>query len=409
MTEQGPSASDIRAANRNAVGGGRKRCRRGKNCSATCIDAGKYCLVGLPEPVSQATAKVSSMLQQRQKPAPPVKKEPPAPPVKKEPVAPPVKKEPPAPPVKKAPAAPAEPELSGVEKIQKFADDRKLKDLEAQAEEYKRRWAETIGKGDLEATKKASAVWEYTKKQYEEFKKEYDDKYNRPVAASPKEAMAQESKRVRDRIQSRIEEGTWGMPKETVDRWIANREEQYKDFKKLSDDQLGALGLYGENKSKYYLDVNKFLRTGSTEGMTPERQQIVQNIVSNMNSALNKLPASPETKFERAVSGPGAQGLRGLKVGDIIEDKGFGSYTLAGKPQTLDQFFKQGEDNAVMRVTSRNARNVAPIMEYQREAEHILRPGTKLRVTEVFEANDPSANRSRKVGSTPTYIFEEVE
>jgi hypothetical protein len=143
--------------------------------------------------------------------------------------------------------------------------------------------------------------------------------------------------------------------------------------------------------------------------MTPERQQIVQNIVSNMNSALNKLPASPETKFERAVSGPGAQGLRGLKVGDIIEDKGFGSYTLAGKPQTLDQFFKQGEDNAVMRVTSRNARNVAPIMEYQREAEHILRPGTKLRVTEVFEANDPSANRSRKVGSTPTYIFEEVE
>jgi hypothetical protein len=128
-----------------------------------------------------------------------------------------------------------------------------------------------------------------------------------------------------------------------------------------------------------------------------------------MNSALTKLPASSETNFERAVSGPGANGLRNLKVGDIIEDKGFGSYTTAGKPQTLDQFFRQGEDNAVMRVTSRNARDVSPVMEFRREAEHILRPGTKLRVTEVIEANNPNANRSRKVGLTPIYIFEEVE
>ena len=143
--------------------------------------------------------------------------------------------------------------------------------------------------------------------------------------------------------------------------------------------------------------------------MTPERQQIVQNIVSNMNSALAKLPAASETKFERAVSGPGASGLRNLKVGDIIEDKGFGSYTTANRTPTLDQFFRQGEDNAVMRVTSRNARRVAPAMEFERENEHILRPGTKLRVTEVVEANNPNAIRSRKIGLTPVYIFEEVE
>lgn len=66
MVRNEPTASDIRAANRNAVGGGRKRCTRGKNCSATCIDAGKDCLVGLPEPVSVATSKVSEMLQARQ-------------------------------------------------------------------------------------------------------------------------------------------------------------------------------------------------------------------------------------------------------------------------------------------------------------------------------------------------------
>jgi hypothetical protein len=312
-------------------------------------------------------------------------------------------------PIKKAPAASAAPQSSGVEKIQKIADDQKLERLKAQRDEYTKRWVEASRKGNKEEAEKALAVRNFVSKEYDDFKKEYDDKYNRPVAKSPKELMDQEAKRIRDRIQSRIEEGTSNMPKETGDSWKANREKEYRKFKNLSDDELAAMGLYGENKSKYYMDVNKFLRTGSMEGIPPERQQIVRNIAWNLNGALNKLPASSETNFERAVSGPGARGLRNLKVGDIIEDKGFGSYTLAGKPVTLDQFFRQKEDNAVMRVTSRNARNVAPVMEFQREAEHILRPGTKLRVTEVIEANAPGAHRSRAVGSIPTYTFEEVE
>ena len=358
------------------------RCTKGKSCGATCIDPRERCVLELGPLVSPAMGKVSNMLEQRKGPA--------------------------APPIKRLPAAPA-PESSGVEKIQKIADDQKLERLKAQRDEYTKRWVEASRKGNKEEAEKALAVRNFVSKEYDDFKKEYDDKYNRPVARSPKELMDQEAKRVRDRIQSRIEEGTSGMPKETVDRWTANREKEFKKFKKLSDDELAALGLYGENKSKYYMDVNKFLRTGSMEGIPAERQQIVQNIVSNMNSALTKLPASSETNFERAVSGPGARGLRNLKVGDTIEDKGFGSYTTAGKPQTLDQFFRQGEDNAVMRVTSRNARDVSPVMEFKRENEHILRPGTKLRVTEVIEANAPNANRSRKVGLTPIYIFEEVE
>lgn len=384
MTGTGPSASEIRSAKAKAVGGGRKRCRKGKNCSAACIAGNKDCLVDLPEPVAAAMPKVVGVVRKKKEGVGAVATSTPS-------------------------GGGASQELSGVDKIQKMGDDGRLKKLENTAEEYKKRWADTIGKGDLEATKKAWDTYQFVKKDYDDFKKEYDDKYNRPVAKSPKELMSQESKRVRDRIQSRIEEGTAGHKPEVVARWKAAREETFKDFKKLSDDQLAALGLYGENKSKYYMDVNKFLRTGSMEGIPAERQQTVQNIVSNMNSALAKLPASPETNFERAVSGPGARGLQGLKVGDIIEDKGFGSYTTAGKPATLDQFFRQGEDNAVMRVTSRNARDVSPVMEFRREAEHILRPGTKLRVTEVIEANAPGANRSRAVGSVPTYIFEEVE
>jgi len=306
-------------------------------------------------------------------------------------------------------AASTQPQLSGTEAIQKFADDAKLKKLQGEAESYKQEWADTVGKGDPEKTKAMWKTYEFVKGQLDAFQKEYDDKYNRPVSLTPKEAMSQESKRVRDRIQDRIEEGVKYYKPEQKAPIIAAREEAYKTFKKLSDDELGALGLYGENKSKYYVDVNKFLRTGSMEGIPAERQQIVQNIIANMDGALNKLPATPQTELARAVSGGGARSLANLKVGDVIEDKGFGSYTLRDKVTALDQFFKSGQENALMRVTSKNARNVAPVMEFQREAEHILRPGTRLRVVEVIESGGANAHRSRVVGSVPTYIFEEVE
>jgi hypothetical protein len=383
-TGSGPSASQIRSAKAKATGNGRKRCRKGKNCSAACIAGNETCLLELPEPVAVAMPKAVGVVRSKKEGSAPIAAAPQS-------------------------ASGAAPQLSGVEKIQKVADDGRLKKLENTAEEYKKRWSDTIGKGDAEKTKEAWATYQFVKKEYDDYKKEYDDKYNRPVAKTPKELMAQEATRVRERMDKRIEDGISLWKPEQKAAIIAQREEAIKDFRKLSNDQLAALGLYGENRSKYYMDVNRFLRTGSMDGIPAERQQTVQNIVSNLRGALDKLPASPETNFERAVSGGGARSLRNLKVGDTIEDKGFGSYTVAGRPATLDQFFRQGEDNALMRVTSRNARRVSPVMEFERENEHIIRPGAKFRVVEIIEAGGPGANRSRKVGSMPTYIFEEVE
>lgn len=60
-----PTVSEIRSAKSKAVGGGRKRCRRGKNCSAACIQAGMDCLVEMPESVGVALGKVSSSLRDR--------------------------------------------------------------------------------------------------------------------------------------------------------------------------------------------------------------------------------------------------------------------------------------------------------------------------------------------------------
>jgi hypothetical protein len=56
------TVSQIKSANEHAVGGVRKRCTRGKNCSATCIDRDDDCVVGLPESVGIALTQVSKML-----------------------------------------------------------------------------------------------------------------------------------------------------------------------------------------------------------------------------------------------------------------------------------------------------------------------------------------------------------
>jgi len=65
MAMQPPSEGDIRRAKINARGGARKRCKKGKNCSAACIDAGEVCLVELPEGAAAATTKVRDLVQKR--------------------------------------------------------------------------------------------------------------------------------------------------------------------------------------------------------------------------------------------------------------------------------------------------------------------------------------------------------
>ena len=62
---RGPTASDIRTAKREAVGGARKRCSKGKNCSATCIDGSEYCLVDFPTPVQAEIKRMVQFIESR--------------------------------------------------------------------------------------------------------------------------------------------------------------------------------------------------------------------------------------------------------------------------------------------------------------------------------------------------------
>lgn len=60
-----PTASDIRSAKAEAVGGKPKRCVKGKSCSAACIDAREDCLVEFPEPVQKEINKMREFIYTR--------------------------------------------------------------------------------------------------------------------------------------------------------------------------------------------------------------------------------------------------------------------------------------------------------------------------------------------------------
>jgi hypothetical protein len=65
----GRTGSQIDAAKRKAVkGGGRKRCKKGKSCGASCITSGKVCMVDLPwASLSNDLTKVSKEIRDRDK------------------------------------------------------------------------------------------------------------------------------------------------------------------------------------------------------------------------------------------------------------------------------------------------------------------------------------------------------
>lgn len=61
--DRGPTASDIREAQSEAVGGKPKRCIKGKSCSAACIFAGDDCLVELDPEVGRAVNQARDYIQ----------------------------------------------------------------------------------------------------------------------------------------------------------------------------------------------------------------------------------------------------------------------------------------------------------------------------------------------------------
>lgn len=371
-----PSASKIRSAKAKAVGGGRKRCRKGKNCSATCIAGNKDCLVDLPEPAADATRKVAAMLSSKNSSNISAQTQP------------------------AAPVTPAIAENSTLQILSKMINEAR--------EDYEKAYG-TPGQAE------AKARFDNVVAMYERAKTGLQKEAEGPPPSAARstntynldkkqiERVESNADTMNRRIEGRINERQF-YDDATNARVRAQNEAIVKPFQSMTNDEKAALNLYGENVFKFYKDTNELLRSGKIENSTPEKENMARFIEGNLTSGLKKLPAEQGTTLERAVTGNFATALGNLKVGDIIQDKGFGSYTDNGTP-TLNQFFSKTEPNAAIKFESKTARKVAPVMEYSREGEHITLPGTKFRLVDIQK----EGVYSRKTGGyIPQYTFEEV-
>ena len=383
MSTKGPTASAIRAANRNAVGGGRKRCRKGKNCSATCIDAGKDCLVGLPEPVSASTGKVAKMLQAKQGQGgggAPAAAATPAP----------------------AQGAPTLEELSKrvTEAGKEYVQASGTPQAAAKKAEFEK------AKQDYQNAKDAAAAAKTPDpaSTLAGLKQAANPVSARGLTYDQDEKVDTAARMTNYRIDKRLNERQY-YDDETNAKIRAQNEKVVAPFQKMNENEKAALALYGQDGVKYYQQVNQMLRSGQMADSTPDKVKMAEFISGNLRSGLEKLPPAKVEELGRAVTGNYATSLAKLKPGDVIEDKGFGSYTNKGNP-VYDQFFRRDQPNAAIRILNpKTSREVAPVMEYNQEGEHISLPGTRYRLVDIQE----KGVYSRKTGGyIPQYTFEEI-
>jgi hypothetical protein len=179
--------------------------------------------------------------------------------------------------------------------------------------------------------------------------------------------------------------------------------EQMKPYTKLSGDEKASIQMYGAAgvREQIYDEMNRKLRTGKEP--SEDKKEAVEFTTQHLNNALDKLPDT-QGEFYRAVASENvARALSGLSPGDVLVDKGFGSYSDSGGPNISPFFDKSSQHNVVMIVQGKKFKNVSPVMPYQ-EGEHLSKPGTQLKLVKV----DPQGFQHRKIGYVPTYYFEEV-
>ena len=166
---------------------------------------------------------------------------------------------------------------------------------------------------------------------------------------------------------------------------IREREKSIEYAKKnygLTKSEAEAVAQYGFSLgSKDFGDTaistNNRLRSGGE--LTAQDKDFV--------SALKKLPSNDSGKPHYRVESyspedPILTTLLNLKPGEVLEEKGFGSYSRS-KSQAEEFRNLHGSVNVIYRTNSKDLRDISKIVRLEYEKENILPPGSKQRVKKV--------------------------
>jgi hypothetical protein len=187
------------------------------------------------------------------------------------------------------------------------------------------------------------------------------------------------------------------------------RQKKLEPYATLTPDERAAVHMYftsagskdKPNPYSLYQDLNAKLRNNT---QPPEEKKDAVNFVEHhLRKALDRLPDT-SGEFHRRVSGVGAEMLQDLKPGDVIVDRGFGSYSGRDGGPSLDAFTRSGQVNAHIKVNAKRFKNVGEVSPFPLEFEHIAAPNTQLRLVTIIE----NGVYTRTAGYIPMYVFEEV-
>ena len=131
------------------------------------------------------------------------------------------------------------------------------------------------------------------------------------------------SKSKRDGLDDYWKEQAAKSEKGVEEKIKSGSKQEMEPFTKLSLDEKASVQMYGRegDRESIFREVNARLRSGTEP--PAEKKAAVEFTENNLKSALGKLPNESGT-FYRAICCEGVSSFTSLKVGDTIEDKGFG-------------------------------------------------------------------------------------
>jgi len=170
-------------------------------------------------------------------------------------------------------------------------------------------------------------------------------------------------------------------------------------YSELTDNQLGGVRMYTHS---YYTKFNNYLRGRENKDLDKGEEELIRQGATDMIDAMGGIPNSPKSSYYRGISGDPetsqtVQRYAELEPGDILSDRGFGSYT--SDREITGDFMTYGGGNQNILLINRSGRlkSVEPVTANPGESEHLSMPGAEFRVRKNEIVDDRRFGKMRVI------------
>ena len=169
---------------------------------------------------------------------------------------------------------------------------------------------------------------------------------------------------------------------------------------RLGDRELGSIAAYTND---IHRPLNQIMRGQelSRQDSGLENVSAIKDVAQNLYRGLKSLPKQEGNFYRGIASSRVREMLEQLKVGDEIEDQGFGSYSSSlGAAKSF--FGSDSSKNAMIQLAGNRFRDVAPFSQVEDEEELMTLPGIRMKLREI--QHHPRSKYDEEL--IPHYLFD---